>query len=505
MSDFESGFTFGDAGGPEYFLGGADIGDALDEAPALYPKHTPIIFDGDLFTVAEEGGSDFTPNRKSDIRAMARMAHKRSGLYREPTYDAFEIRATMSLDQAFDRLYPYFRTRHVGGQKTLIGKLVKAYDSPQKMLKIFMTANAKLLKGEAGYTELGVPASLSMGPNLLPHSMLIQATLPKGRKPIMGSPNIQKKVFPMAAPFDVPRPPGGVDFCVGSNDACRSTCLLYSGNNPTADSQTMVKMARSTALVMEPEAWIRMWIASIEHHVSAAVRQDKVPYVRPNVLSDIPWELVCPTVFDMFPELIFYDYTKVAGRLDRPNYDLTFSFSGTNTKLTEYELESGRRVAVVFWLPGACLKKGSPKKLVKEYARYVGGVGPRPDCEMVEDYTFMGYPVITGDLHDFRPLDPAPSVIGLTYKIPKVKVKGTRKLQELREPPPAAKKFAMSPSRRGLTYAGGRHVDLPTRSKFLVPTFRDRRTGALIVAGTPDQLGASLVFRSAGSTVLEVT
>lgn len=496
-SDFEPGFTFGDLSGPDVFLEGADLGDALEEAESIYPRHTPIVFDGDLFTVGTEGGEEFTPNRARDFSAMAGLAHARSGL---GTYDAFDIVENMSLEEAHERLYPYFRTRHVGGQwgpseKRELGELVKAYEKPNSMAKIFMTANAKLLKGEAGYTELGVPASLSMGPNLLPHSMLTQATLPKGGEPIVSNLNLQKRVFPLAAPFELPKPLDlPIDVCVGSNDACRSTCLLYSGNNPTADAQTVVKLARSVSLAMEPEAWIRMWIASIDLHIASAKKQDKVPYVRPNVLSDIPWELICPTIFDMFSGsgsgaagrgLMMYDYTKVAGRHERENYDLTFSFSGSNSKLTEHELEAGKRVAVVYWLPGACLKKGSPKKLVKEYARFVGGKGPRPDCEMVEDYTFMGHPVITGDLHDFRPLDPAPSVIGLTYKIPKVDGK------TLTEPPAAARKFAMIPN--------------PARAKFLVPTFRDRQTGAIIVAGTPDQLGAALAFKDAGVTVLEVT
>ncbi|MCP4242354.1 MAG: hypothetical protein GY772_17505 [bacterium] len=480
MSDFEAGFTFGDSGGPEVFLEGATFGDAIDEAEKIYPRHTPVVFDGDLFTVGQEGGENFVPNRAT---SMPRVAHERSGL---GTYDAFAIRDSMTEREAHALLLPYFTTTHVGGRKSLVGKQVKQYLTVTKMREAFMTANAKLTKGEAGYTELGVPPSLSMGPNLLPHSLLEEATLPTGTRPIISTPALRKKVFPLAKPFSLPKVPGGVNVCVGSNDACRSTCLLYSGNNPTADSQTMVKLARSTALVMEPEAWIRMWMASIERHVGIAQRDDKVPYIRPNVLSDIPWELICPTIFEMFPELSFYDYTKVAGRRERSNYDLTFSFSGTNMRHTEQELEEGKTVAVVYWLPGACLKKGAPKALVKKYARYVGGSGPRPDCAMVEDYTFLGRPVITGDLHDFRPLDPPGSVVGLTYKIPKVKGK------EMREPPASARKFAMVPNARP--------------AKMLVPTFRDKSTGAIIVAGTPDQLGAGLVFSgSPAGTVMEYT
>lgn len=84
----------------------------------------------------------------------------------------------------------------------------------------------------------------------------------------------------------------------------------------------------------------------------------------------------------------------------------------------------------------------------------------------------MGQRVIDGDPHDFRPLDPAPSVIGLTYKVP--------------------------------TVAGTRHQRPPkSASKFVIPTFRDTDTGALIVAGTPAQLGAEEVFEHAAPTEVE--
>jgi hypothetical protein len=144
------------------------------------------------------------------------------------------------------------------------------------------------------------------------------------------------------------------------------------------------------------------------------------------VLSDIPWELVCPELFELFPDLGFYDYTKVPGRTGFDNYDLTFSFSGTNERQTKSEIARGHRVAVVYWLPNTCYKSPQAKEaLIKYYA----GKGPRPDCEIVTD-------------------------MGLTV---------------------------------------------------LVPAFRDRDTGAIIVAATPDQLGAGMVFEDTAATLVEVT
>lgn len=480
---FEQGFSLGDSDGPDVFLQGADFSDAVEEAEKIFPRHTPLLFQGDAQTMFSEEEQGFEPNAGPiNVSKMPGIAHKRSGL---GTYNAFDIVEQMSAKEAHEILLPYFRTTHIGGRKDLIGRVVKQYDEFAKMRSKFLTMNAKLSKADAGYAVLGVPPGLSVGPNLLPHSMVETETAPGSELSITGDPREQEKIFPYAAPFSLPDVAGGVQLCVGSNKACRSTCLIYSGNNPTADSQTMAKMARTTSLLMEPAAWIRMFIESISWNVDRMVRDDKEPYIRPNVLSDIPWELVCPTLFEMFPDVSLYDYTKVVGRTGLANYDLTFSFSGTNTGHTEYELEQGKRVAVVFWLPENCFRVGHQsvrKKRVRDYARYIAGVGPHPDCQIVEDYTFLGRPVITGDLHDFRPLDPAPSIVGLTYKIPKVKGK------RLVEPPKAARKFAVIPS---------------GSPKFIVPTFRDTDTGAILVAGTPDQLGAGMVFDDAGVNLVE--
>jgi len=52
--------------------------------------------------------------------------------------------------------------------------------------------------------------------------------------------------------------------------------------------------------------------------------------VRLNTASDIRWELVCPWLFEMFPALKFYDYTKAWGKRGAmpENYRLTYSATG---------------------------------------------------------------------------------------------------------------------------------------------------------------------------------
>lgn len=441
---FQRGFALGDAGGADVFLEGADLSDALEQADRIYPQHTPVLFDGDLYTAEREDDSEFSPNLAPS--RMPALAHRQSGL---GTYTADEV-MSMTVSEAHAKLRPFFR-RHATGRK--LGQLIAAYGTPHGMKKKFLTANAKLMKAARG-GKGGVKAGLSRGPNLMPHRLAL---------------DLSRRKLPMT----------GLGFCVGSNEACRATCLVYSGNNPMADRQSPAKLSRSESLMLEPVAWLRLYLEAVQWHVDWCTkprtrtpgeiramfgpdadkmgRKRLVPYLRPNVLSDIPWELVFPDMFELFPDLQFYDYTKVAGRkTGAANYDLTFSFSGSNLRLVRSELRTGHRVAVVFWLERPC-----------------GVRGIKPPCSDLEELTFLGQPVLNGDSHDFRSLDPPGSIIGLTYKVP--------------------------------TVSGERYPRPPkVARKFVVDTFRDTDTGALIVAGTPSQLGADLVFEQAAPNVLEV-
>lgn len=130
---------------------------------------------------------------------------------------------------------------------------------------------------------------------------------------------------------------------------------------------------------------------SIEALIRKAKREKLIPAVRVNGTSDLPW--LALMMASEFPNVVFYDYTKHARAWERvtPNYHLTFSHSETNEAETMRALDHGLNVAVVF-----DTKKGSPLPS-----------------------TFLGRPVIDGDLHDLRFLDGYKgSVIGLRAKGP---------------------------------------------------------------------------------------
>ena len=95
-------------------------------------------------------------------------------------------------------------------------------------------------------------------------------------------------------------------------------------------------------------------------------------------------------IFQEFPEVQFYDYTKIPNRkvADYPNYHLTWSYSAANPKYEELfwdVIRKGMSVAVVFRKP-------------------------------VNMTTWRGYKVVDGDKDDLRFLDPQSSIVALYAK-----------------------------------------------------------------------------------------
>ncbi len=269
----------------------------------------------------------------------------------------------LSLEEAHARLLQFFpktRTRK-SGEVVPVG----SYSTPRAMVDNLLGQNYKTAKSTSE-TPVDV-----QGLSLLPYSMgkeLSGRTLPQR----------------------------GLGFCVGSSEACRRACLVYSGHNVIDIYNQVVKVSRTEAISLEPVAFGRILVEALKKHFNPrGGTKGFEPLVRLNVFSDLPWELLFPGIFDMFTGAQFYDYTKVPGREPPENYDLTFSWSGENEEWVEYEVDRGRRIAVVFLLPGGSSVKRRKASLPK---------------------TFMGLQVVDGDVTDARPFDPAPSIVGLRWK-----------------------------------------------------------------------------------------
>lgn len=231
--------------------------------------------------------------------------------------------------------------------------------------------------------------------------------------------------------------------CVGSSAACRDSCLVYTGQN-SQQSAVAAKKRKLVAMYREPVAFLRMLVAAIDLHMCRCNAAQKWPLVRLNLLSDIPWEVWTPWLFEQYSRVQFYDYTKVFGRKPPPNYDLTFSYSGGNETLARRALDQGMRIAVVF------VKAGHDRKGEVVYNQ------ENRKSPTVLPTRFWGHQVVDADTTDIRPLDPPGVVCGLRWKI-NTRIKGGN------EP------LLISSVAR----------------KFVTPLFQDEQSGAIIAPESP--------------------
>lgn len=348
-----------------------DVENAIDLATDIEPDKTVQVQTVDADDLLQQNPAG----------AMAKKSARNTGIGK------ISARAgDMDLDKAHKLLFPYFDGLMLRGQP------VKTYNNKSGMIKAWIGQNYKTSK------ETPENPSKVMGLSILPHHLVVD--MARQRK-------IYGQKFTARLKRQMPKLPSGFTLCTGSNQLCRDSCLVFAGQNAAEVYNSYRKAAQTLALLNEPEAFMRIMVAAIEQHQCMSPTEGFEPYMRLNVLSDIPWEITAPWLFDRFPDLQFYDYTKVTGRDAPSNYDLTFSFSGTNEQLCRTEIdEHGRRVAVVFlahkekrgaWAAWKRAKKGLIIPLPKE---------------------FWGLPVIDGDTSDVRPLDIAPSIVGLRWKSP---------------------------------------------------------------------------------------
>lgn len=174
----------------------------------------------------------------------------------------------------------------------------------------------------------------------------------------------------------------GRNLCPAHSPGCAAACLYWSGRGRMATVQKQ-RLAKTALWNEEPAVFMQLLKGDLAWLAMQARKLGAKPACRMNVTSDIAWEKL--DLLEQFPEISFYDYTKRRDRRELDNYRIVFSRSEINGTLLVPTLETGRNVAVVF------------------------GGHVLPD-------TYRGYPVIDGDVHDCRFLDPTPVIVGLRAK-----------------------------------------------------------------------------------------
>ena len=173
---------------------------------------------------------------------------------------------------------------------------------------------------------------------------------------------------------------------------CDKACL-YSAGRGAFNSVQQSRIDKTLYFYEARQEFMRQLSANIKALIKKAQSKGLKPLVRLNGTSDIRWENIpfesYNNIFEAFPEVQFYDYTKDANRKDLPvNYDLTFSYSGVESfkPYVNKAQNKGMRMAVVF-------RKESSIPTV-----------------------FKGIRVVSGDNSDVRHLDDHGVIVGLYAK-----------------------------------------------------------------------------------------
>ena len=179
----------------------------------------------------------------------------------------------------------------------------------------------------------------------------------------------------------------GYQVCPMASLGCSDACLNLSGMGRFSNVQA-ARVAKTRHFFEDRPAFMQQLVREVRAAVKSSQKLGLTPVFRLNGTSDIRWENVpvlgdaLPTAYAnimmMFPQVQFYDYTKIPNRRNVPsNYHLTFSRSETNHQDV---ILSQNNVAVVFDVLPA---------------------------------TYLGRTVIDGTETDLRFLDPQNVVVGL--------------------------------------------------------------------------------------------
>jgi hypothetical protein len=198
------------------------------------------------------------------------------------------------------------------------------------------------------------------------------------------------------APADL----SGYNTCPKATTGCKSACLNTAGRGgmfKKGETTNAIQKARIRKTKMFYEQRQDFMLA-LKKDIELAIKQSKrlglIPVIRLNGTSDLSWEkydmIPGQNVFECFPDIQFYDYTKILGRKVKgiANYNLTFSAADGNDADVYSAIAQGYNIATVF---------GIKKTL------------PMPE-------TYLGRTVFNGDDSDLRFLDPKGVVVGLYAK-----------------------------------------------------------------------------------------
>lgn len=207
----------------------------------------------------------------------------------------------------------------------------------------------------------------------------------------------EKKGYLTGILYLAPHTLSGFQVCPKASDGCKLACLNTAGRGIYNRTQ-QARIKKTQWFFQNRESFMEALFIDINKLIRKANKAFMLPAVRLNGTSDIAWEKIGLTIngikykniFEAFPDVMFYDYTKILKRniSHIPNYYLTFSLTENNDKEAIKAIDMGMNLAVVM---NTKRKESKPIK-------------------------WSGFNVIDGDEHDVRFLDKKRVVVALTAK-----------------------------------------------------------------------------------------
>jgi hypothetical protein len=201
-----------------------------------------------------------------------------------------------------------------------------------------------------------------------------------------------------------PAATSGFQVCPKATQGCKMSCLAFAGRGVFSTVQK-ARIEKTKYFFQNREAFMVQLVKEIESFVKKAVKNDAIPAIRLNTLSDLPFYkfrvvrngIEYRNLMVAFPTVQFYDYTAVFSPAAQniSNYHLTFSRKESNEGDVAKAVAAGMNVTVAF---------------------DIAKTAPLP-------VSYMGLPVISGDNDDARFLDPKGVIVGLY-------IKGTNKAKQ---------------------------------------------------------------------------
>jgi hypothetical protein len=159
------------------------------------------------------------------------------------------------------------------------------------------------------------------------------------------------------APADL----SGRETCPKRTQGCTSACLNTAGRGgmfkrgETTNTIQKARIRKTEYFFNDRDSFMKDLYQDIVKAKKFADKQGLIPVFRLNGTSDLSWEkyevgTTGMNLFQLFPTVQFYDYTKVLGRKTKmyPNYHLTFSKADGNDSDVAEALLQGMSVVAVY-------------------------------------------------------------------------------------------------------------------------------------------------------------